>query len=268
MLVTNLCRYSFLLFLLLFLVGCGTDSEPSAHPPHSSTPTERVELMVSAAASLSDAMIEIKHAFETEHPTVIVTYTFGSSGKLATQIEQGAPSDLFLSASQTDMDRLQQHQLIVTPSRTNFTRNELALITRKDNPMEAHSFEAIASLPFTHLAIGEPESVPAGRYAMETLTHLLIWDSVKDKLVFASDVRQVLTYVESGNADLGIVYKTDVNASENVKVIGVASPKWHKPISYPGAILSTTSHQTTAQLFLDFVTGEKGQAILTKYGFE
>lgn len=257
--VTTLLRSSITFLLLFFLVGCGAGSSP---------PTKQAELLVSAAASLSDAMTEMKHAFELENPAIIVTYTFGSSGKLATQIEQGAPSDLFLSASQKDMDRLQQKNAILTQSRINFASNELALITQKESPSHITSFDALVSVPFTHLAIGEPESVPVGRYAKETLTHLEFWTEVKEKLVFASDVRQVLSYVESGNAEIGIVYTSDVKTSDKVKVLGVAKPEWHKPIQYPGAVLSSSTHQKEAQLFLDYIRSEKGQSILNAYGFQ
>ena len=129
------------------------------------------------------------------------------------------------------------------------------------------SFASISPEKVQHLAVGEPESVPAGRYAKETLQHLNLWDSLQNKFVFTNDVRQVLTYVESGNADLGVVYSSDVVVAKNVRVIDTAKAGWHNPIIYPGAIVSASRHSAEARAFLDFLTGSAGREVLKKYGF-
>jgi molybdate transport system substrate-binding protein len=256
---------------LLCAAGCAAQapSRQQTAPPPQQQPAQPAEttLMVSAAASLTDVLNELKPAFEREHPGLTVTYNFGGSGKLATQIEQGAPADVFLSASKQEMDRLEEKQLIAKDTRLDFAKNELVLITASSSPLALTSFEELGGDAIKHLAVGEPVSVPAGRYAKEALEHLKLWDGLSGKLVFGSDVRQVLTYVESGNADAGIVYASDAALSPNVKVIAAAKPEWHKPIVYPGAVVAASRQADTAKAFLDFLTSEKGKAILQKYGF-
>ena len=224
--------------------------------------------MISAAASLTDVLNELKPIFEDEHPSIELTFNFGGSGKLAQMIIQGAPSDVFLSASESDMDKLEVEDMILKDTRVNFAENELALIVNKNQPAKVSSFKEISSAGVEHLAIGEPESVPVGRYTKQVLERLDLWDSLQGSLVMSSDVRQVLTHVELGNADAGIVYASDVLRSEKVMIVATADSDWHDPIMYPGAVVSDTAHPDEAKAFLAFLTGEKGQALLHKYGFK
>lgn len=254
-------------FFLLLAACSTTQTAPHATEPEKPQASQ-VELMVSAAASLTDALNEMKPAFEAENPGTTLTFNFGGSGKLAQQIEQGAPSDLFLSASKKDMDALDQKQLIVKDTVQDITRNSLVLITNNSHPAAISSFEELNNPALAHIAFGEPETVPAGRYTKETLTSLKLWDSLTGKFVFGSDVRQVLTFVESGNADVGMVYASDAAASKNVKVLATAKPEWHKPIVYPGAVVTASQHPEAAKAFLAYLTSEKGKAILQKYGFQ
>lgn len=268
-------RFAFLfaaLLLVLVPIGCSssqgnnqpTAEQPAAQPAPSA---EKAELMISAAASLTDALNELKTSFETEHPNITLTYNFGSSGKLAQQIEQGAPTDLFLSASKKDMDKLQEKEQIVKDSRVDFAKNELVLIAGSNSTLAISSFEQIDPAKVQHFAIGEPESVPAGRYTKEVFENLKLWDKLKSKFVLGSDVRQVLTYVESGNADAGVVYSSDAVVAKNVKVLATAKPEWHKPIVYPGAVVAASKHQEEAKAFLAYLTSDKGKEVLKKYGF-
>lgn len=253
---------------MMWAAGCGAQtSDQQTAPQQPSAKPAETTLMVSAAASLTDALNELKTAFEREHPGVAISYNFGSSGKLASQIEQGAPADVFLSASKQDMDRLEEKQLIVTDTRVDFAKNELVLISSASSPLALSSFEELGDDAVKHLAVGEPTTVPAGRYAKETLEHLKLWDNLSDKLVFASDARQVLTYVESGNAEAGIVYASDAAISPKVKVIAAAEPEWHNPIDYPAAVIAASRQADTARMFLAFVTSDKGKAIFKQYGF-
>ncbi|WP_432776858.1 molybdate ABC transporter substrate-binding protein [Brevibacillus gelatini] len=250
----------------LLLGACSTaQTTPQATE---SARTEKTALMVSAAASLTDALDELKASFEAENPGTTLTFIFGSSGKLATQISQGAPSDVFLSASQKDMDGLEEKQLIVKETRQNFTGNALVLIADKDSTLAIPSFADLDKPEIKYIAVGAPETVPAGRYAKEALETLKLWDTLSGRMVFASDVRQVLTFVESGNADVGIVYSSDAAISKEVKVLATASPEWHKPIVYPGAVVSNSKHPDAAKAFLAYLTSDKGKAILQKYGFQ
>ncbi|MFC8686271.1 molybdate ABC transporter substrate-binding protein [Brevibacillus porteri] len=252
----------------LMLTACSTtQTAPQASEP-AKTETAKVELMISAAASLTDALNELKTQYETEHPGTTLTFNFGGSGKLATQITQGAPSDVFLSASKKDMDGLEEQQLIAKDTRQDFTKNSLVLIAGNTSAVAVSSFEELNNAAIKHIAVGEPETVPAGRYAKETLDTLKIWDSLSAQMVFGSDVRQVLTFVESGNAEVGIVYSSDAVASKNVKVLATAKPEWHKPIVYPGAVVSASKNPDAAKAFLAYLTSDKGKAILQKYGFQ
>jgi molybdate transport system substrate-binding protein len=256
--LTGRVRYLIIcLCLLLIPTGC-SNGESSG----------KVELMVSAAASLTDALQEMKAPFEAEHPNIALTFNFGSSGKLAQQVEQGAPSDVFISASEKDMDTLQDEGLIVDGTRVDFTANELVLITNKDKTLAVDSFKDIDSSTIGHFAIGAPESVPVGRYTKEVLDHLGLWEPLQNKMVLGSDVRQVLTHVEMGNADLGVVYSSDAKISDQVKVLAVADAEWHGPIVYPGAVVSETKKPEEAKAFLAFLTSDEGKEVLKKYGFK
>ncbi|WNC17091.1 molybdate ABC transporter substrate-binding protein [Brevibacillus brevis] len=252
----------------LLLTACsGSPASPGqASPPPAQT--EKTEIMVSAAASLTDALGELKPAFEADNPGITVTFTFGSSGKLAQQIGQGAPSDVFLSASAKDMDGLAEKQLIAPDTRQDFAKNELVLIANASSSIQLDSFEKLADPSLAHIAVGEPTAVPAGRYAKEVMDALKLGDALKDRLVYGSDVRQVLTYVESGNADVGIVYASDAAIAKDVKILATSKPEWHKPIVYPGAVVAASTHADAAKAFLSYLTTDKGKATLEKYGFK
>ncbi|WP_060208478.1 molybdate ABC transporter substrate-binding protein [Sporosarcina koreensis] len=255
----KLVSWLLLLMTMAISFGCSAEGNESA---------KKTELLISAAASLTDALDELKEVYESEHDDVTITLNMGSSGKLATQIEQGAPSDIFLSASQSDMERLSEKELVSGSSVVDFTKNSIVLIANKSTTDPLTTFEQLGDDAFEHLSIGQPETVPVGRYTKEVLEHLQLWTPLQNKLVMGSDVRQVLTHVELGNAEYGIVYSTDALVSDKVVVVAEADPAWHTPIVYPGAVVLDSKHPGTAQDFLDFVTGDEGKEILQKYGFK
>lgn len=256
---------SFILCLggLFLIIGC-TDGKMAGT---SKTEAEKVEVLISAAASLTEALTEVKSLYEEKNEGVTLTFHFGSSGKLATQIGQGAPSDVFLSASKKDMDSMQEQGLIVEDSRVDLAGNALVLITNADSTLDVTSFEDIDSSKIKHIAVGEPESVPVGRYTKEVFEYLGLWKPLKNRIVLSSDVRQVLTHVEMGNADLGMVYASDAFISDKVKVLSEANPDWHTPIVYPGAVLTDSKHQDASQAFLTYLTNAAAKEIMQKYGF-
>nr|WP_285853224.1 molybdate ABC transporter substrate-binding protein [Sporosarcina luteola] len=229
---------------------------------------KKKEIAISAAASLTDALTELKNVYEDEHDDVFITLNFGSSRKLATQIEQGATADIFLSASLDDMERLKEQGLINESTIVDFTENSLVLITNNVVQIPVSSYEQLGSAKSDHISMGEPDTVPSGRYAKEVLEHLQLWTPLQDKLVMGSDVRQVLTHVEMGNADYGIVYASDAWSSDKVTVVAVADSSWHSNIIYPGAVVSDSNYPAEAQDFLDLLSGKKGSAVLQKYGFK
>ncbi|MDW0109466.1 molybdate ABC transporter substrate-binding protein [Sporosarcina aquimarina] len=252
--------------LVVLLAGCSNHQKGTEGS--GTDPTEKVELHISAAASLTDALDDFKKTFEKEHENIELTFMYGGSGKLATSIDNGAPADVFLSASKKDMDTLEDKGLLDAGTRTDFTKNALVLIANEDSDSAVTSFDEINPSAFDHFVIGEPDSVPAGRYTKEVLEHLKLWGPLQDKLVLASDVRQVLTQVELGNADYGVVYSSDAFISDKVKVLAESDSSWHEPIVYPGAVLKDSEHTEEAQVFFDALQGEQGQEALAKYGFK
>jgi molybdate transport system substrate-binding protein len=214
---------------------------------------------------LQDALTDIKTSFEKGHPNVKITYNFGASGSLEQQISQGAPVDLFFSAAEDKFQKLVQDGLIEKKSGTDLLGNDLVLIVPKNSNKGIKSFENLTKAD--KIALGTPESVPAGQYGKETLENLNILSAVKGKVVYAKDVRQVLTYVETGNVDAGIVYKTDALTSPKVKIVATAEEKTHAPIIYPVGIIKNSSHSKEAALFYDYLQNSKSKGIFEKYGF-
>ncbi|MFZ5753250.1 MAG: molybdate ABC transporter substrate-binding protein [Bacillota bacterium] len=223
-------------------------------------------LTVSAAASLKDTMEEIKEIYAKENSKVEITYNFGASGALQQQIEQGAPADIFISAAPKQMDELQKKDLIVKDTRKDLLENKVVLVTPKDRRLIT-SFEDLGKKEVQKIAIGAPESVPAGKYAQDALTSLGIWNQIASKLVLAKDVRQVLTYVETGNVEAGIVYQTDAKISHKVQIAAVAPEKSHAPVVYPIAAIKSSKNMEQAQSFISFLASDKAKAVFEKYGF-
>jgi molybdate transport system substrate-binding protein len=225
-----------------------------------------IDLTVSAAASLQDALEAIKPIYETQKTEVEITYNFGSSGSLQQQIEQGAPVDIFISAAAKQMNALEEKNLLFPGTLRNLLKNQLVLIVSKDNTT-IQSFEDLGTDALTHIALGEPESVPAGKYAEEILTFYNILDAVQPKVVYAKDVRQVLNYVATGNVDAGIVYVSDAKSSDDVKVIATASEESHSPVVYPLAVLQDSANPEAAQELEEFLFTPQAQTIFKEYGF-
>jgi molybdate transport system substrate-binding protein len=224
-------------------------------------------ILVSAAASLKDALTEIKPIYQQSKSNININYNFGASGALQQQIEQGAPVDVFISAGKKQMDALEQKGLLVPGTRTNLANNRLVLIVPSNSNLGISNFSNLTDSKVKRIAIGEPRSVPAGQYAEQVLTKLNIYEQVKPKLVLANNVRQVLASVESGNADAGLVYASDAKISNKVKVAVVADEKYHSPIVYPMAVLKSSKNVDAAKAFVQFLSVDQAQNILQKYGF-
>jgi len=251
----------------VILLGCGTENNQDKEVDNARNDSEQQKLMVSAAASLTDAMDEITAKYEAEHPGIDLEFNFAGSGKLAQQIQQGAPVDVFISANESWMDTLIHDEEIDKSERLDVTGNRLVMITQNDTDIHYESFDEIDGSELDQIAIGNLDSVPAGEYSKEVLDRLEKWDELENQFVYAKDVRQVLTYVESGNADIGFVYESDALSSDNVKIITYADPEAHDEIIYPGAILSGSEVQKEGKKFLEYLISEEGQEILEKHGF-
>ena len=222
-------------------------------------------LTISAAASLQDAIVETEAAYRHVRAEISFTNNFGSSGTLAAQIDQGAPADIFISAAARPMDELQAKGLIAAGTRRNLFGNTLVLIAPLDSQLR--DFQGLTEKSIRLIALGDPASVPAGQYGRETLAALHLFDSLGAKLVLAKDVRQVLTYVETGNADAGLVYATDAQSSRKVRVVAEA-PAWtHEAIVYPAAVVKGSHSEAAARSFVDYLGTPAAQAIFVKHGF-
>ncbi|ALP38163.1 molybdenum ABC transporter substrate-binding protein [Paenibacillus sp. IHB B 3084] len=263
--------------IILLLSGCGTKQQldsnvGSAGQNGSSNQTssktaETIELTISAAASLTDALKEIQHSYESIHTGIKLNFNFGGSGALEKQIEQGAPSDLFLSASTKNMKSLVDQQLIDTKKQKTWLTNELVAVIPADGTMNIASVTDLTKKEVKKVAIGIPESVPAGNYAQEALTKAKLWDTLQSKLVQAKDVRQVLQYVETGNADVGFVYKTDALTSQKAKIAFEVDPKTYSPVEYPIGIVKASKHIQEAEDFYAYLQSQESLNIMAKYGF-
>jgi molybdate transport system substrate-binding protein len=228
---------------------------------------QQPQILVFAAASLTDALQEASAGYE-KTVQVTVKSSFDSSSVLARQIEAGAPADVFFSADTKWMDYLQSRNLIQAASRKNLLGNRLVLIAPAQSQIQlkiAPHFPLAAALGKERLATGDPDSVPAGRYARSALTTLGVWDEVAPKLARAENVRVALLYVARGEAPLGIVYASDALADKSVRVVDTFPADTHEPIVYPIAL--TTSAKSQAAAFVAYLAGPHGREIFVKYGF-
>lgn len=226
------------------------------------------EITVAAAASLSDALAEAGRVFQSQTGDT-VRFSFAASSTLAKQIEAGAPVALFFSADEDWMDYVDTRKLLIAGTRQDLLGNRLVLIEPAGNALQVDivaGFPLASLLGSGKLAMGEPGSVPAGKYGKEALTNLGIWESVSSKVVAADSVRSAMAFVQSGEAPFGIVYATDAASSKQVRVAGSFPLGSHKRITYPVALIKDQD-SPAARAFLKFVEGPDGRAIFTKYGF-
>lgn len=243
-------------------------TSPSASPATASpSPASTVELTISAAASLTDALKEIQTGYEASHRSVKLIFNFGASGTLQQQIEQGAPADLFLSAATKNMKALVDKQLVDAAKQTNLLANELVVVVPADGKIAIARESDLTKEDVKSIAIGIPESVPAGSYAKEALTNVKLWEELQAKTVQAKDVKQVLQYVETGNADAGFVYRTDALVSQKAKVAFAVDPKQYMPALYPIGIVKATKHAKEAEDFYAYLQTQEALNVFVKYGF-
>jgi molybdate transport system substrate-binding protein len=249
-----------LVSFLLLCVALGSRAAPVAD-------AQQQQLLVYAAASLTNAMEEIGTAYEKK-TRVAVKFSFDASSTLARQIEAAAPADVFFSADTDWMGYLQQRSLIKQASRRDLLGNTLVLIAPAGSRIQlkiAPHFPLAAALGDGHLATGDPDSVPAGRYARSALTALGVWNEVASRIVRAENVRTALSYVSRGEAPLGIVYGSDALVDKGVRVVDTFPANTHQPIVYPVA-LTRSAHGEAAD-FVAYLASAPARDIFIKYGF-
>ena len=243
---------SLALCLMLGAVGCSnsgsssssnSSSGASSDASSSKSSGKEIELKISAAASLQEAMVEIEKEFKQVNPDVKLTVNLGSSGTLMQQIQEGAECDVFISAGAKQMDTLVEDGTVEKDAVKTLLTNDLVLVAAKGEKVD--SLDALKTDDVEKIAIGDPESVPAGKYAKE-----------------------VLSWVQKGNADVGFVYLSDATGVDDVDVVLTTDEVTHSEIAYPIAVLKDSKQSDAAKQFEDFLLSDAGQAILEKYGFK
>ena len=225
-------------------------------------------ILVAAAASLKNAYEdELIPMFEEQYPGVTVEGTYDSSGKLQTQIEEGLEADVFMSAATKQMKALDEEGMIASDTIVNLLENKIVLIVSAGSDSKIDSFEKIGDA--ASIALGDPESVPAGQYAKEALTNLNVWDSIQDKVSFGTNVTEVLNQVAAASADAGIVYATDAASKADQVTVVAEAPEGslEKKVIYPVAVVKATTHEDAAKAFVDFLQTPEAIAVFESYGF-
>ncbi|SET99179.1 molybdate ABC transporter substrate-binding protein [Paenibacillus sp. NFR01] len=235
-------------------------------PEKEAQAAKKTQIVISAAASLQDSLDKIAATYEKQHPDIDLVFNYGASGTLQKQIEQGAPADLFFSAGDKQMKALVDEGLIA--ANKELLKNQLVLVVPSDSKPSLSTITQLTDKAFKKVAVGQPESVPAGQYAQQALITKKVWDTLQNKLVFGKDVRAVLSYVETGNADAGFVYKTDALTSKKVTIALTVGAYVHKAINYPVGIVKGSSHETQAKAFYDYVQTKAASDVFTGYGFQ
>ena len=247
--------------IFLMMVLAAMVSSPAVHAQ------QKQEIIVSAAASLRNAFLEIGEIYEKQ-TGVKPNFNFAASGVLQQQIETGAPVDVFASASQQQMDALQSKGLLLDETRQDFTGNSLVLIVPVGSRLNIKSFQDLVEARVRRIAIGNPKTVPAGQYAQDTLTALKLWDTLQPRFIPAENVRQVLDYVSRDEVEAGLVYASDaVIAEDKIRVVAEAPAGTHEVITYPIAVLKDSTNRAAALRFIELTQSRTGKSILARYGF-
>jgi len=267
--------------LLMVLAGCSNAETPPVTPePDEQTepetpvepeepeeePAEEVTILLAAAASLKNCIDgELIPMFAEKYPNITVDATYDSSGKLQAQIEEGADVDVFISAAMKQMNALDEQGLIKEGTKVELLENKIVLILPKDSQAEIASFEDI--LKAETIAVGDPESVPAGQYAKESFENLGLWEDVLAKASLGTNVTEVLSWVAAGSADAGVVYATDAASNPDVKVVAEAPEGSVSKVIYPIGIIDATTKLEAAENFAEFLQSAEALSIFEKYGF-
>ena len=234
---------------LLALIACGGERD----------------LLVFAATSLRDPLTEVSRKYE-EDSGVNVDLSFGASQSLAQQIASGAPADVFISAGTAPVEFLEEREIISNDGALRLLGNDLVVVMLEDSA-EIDSLGSLTSDAIKRLALADPSLAPAGAYAREALQSEGIWDDLQSRLLFGKDVRAAMTYVEVGNADAGIVYRTDARSSDSLDVVHTIEPTHHSAIIYPAAAINDSSNREDVAGYLDFLSSEDTIDVFRRFGF-
>ena len=225
------------------------------------------DLVVSAAASLTNAFKDVAQAYEKEHAGTKVILNFGASDVLLQQIVKGAPADVFASADQKAMDKAVEEKAVKPESRVDFAANQIVLIVPTDSKANITALKDLTRDDVKRIAYGNPASVPVGRYTQGALQAAGLWDAVQAKSVLAQNVRQSLDYVSRGEVDAGFVFATDAAVMPDKVKVAVRVPS-QTPVTYPIAVTARDTAAKEAKSFVAYVMSPAGQEILSRYGFQ
>ena len=230
--------------------------------------SQRAELTVSAAISLKDALDAIKQAYTSQAPGLSIAMNYGASGTLQLQIEQGAPVDVYISAAPKQIDTLKAKGMLLEGTRRDLLRNGIVLIVPEGSTLGISNFQDLLKPEVKRVALGEPVTVPAGRYcARSPHAPRNLRSGEREGGACEGCKAGASTYVETGDVDAGIVYTTDALSSSKVRIVAKAPANSHKPVIYPVAVIKTTKNPAAAKAFEDFLSSSQGRAIFEKYGF-
>ncbi|MEA4973854.1 MAG: molybdate ABC transporter substrate-binding protein [Candidatus Metalachnospira sp.] len=282
-----LCVLTSALLAMSLTVGCSTSKTETKTDTKTEDTKEAAtekgteatsQVIVFAAASMTETMNKIAEMYKEVDPSVEIVYNFDSSGTLKTQIQEGADCDIFISAAQKQMNQLDVTQdaeanpdkldFVNADTRFNLVSNSVVLVTPKGNPAGLTSFDEIGTDKVKLIALGNSD-VPVGQYSEEIFTYMKIWDSLNSegKITFGTNVKEVLAQVEEGAVDCGVVYSTDAATSDKVDVVATAPEGSHKAITYPAAILKTSKNAEKAKEFLDYLKTDDCTAVFKAAGF-
>ena len=223
-------------------------------------------MLVFAASSLTDSMEQLAEAYE-ERTGMRVDLSFGASNRLAQQISRGAPADVLVTAGVQPVDWLEGEGLVVEGSVRPLLTNRLVVVVRAGDQGRVSSLQELAD-EGGGLAIADPDLAPAGRYAREALVYWGLWDGLQSRLVFGANVRATLGYVESGNVEAAVVYRTEAAVSDGVAVVETMAEEAHAPIVYPAVVLEASDKEEQAAAFIEFLAGEEASQVFGRAGFE
>ncbi|MEN6390813.1 MAG: molybdate ABC transporter substrate-binding protein [Syntrophomonas sp.] len=256
-----------LVFIMALMMIMATLAACSNKEKAATTSAEPTNLLISVCPSLKGPLEELKVMYTSSKPDVQLTFNYGPSGSLKTQIEQGATADIFISQGKKEMDYLEQKNLLKAGTRVDLLSDELVLIVHKSNT-NINSFEDLVRPEVKKIGIGEAQTVPAARTAQQTLEKLKVWDKIQSKLVVGKDLMQITSWVEAGDADAGLVWNTIAITSNKVRVAATASPSIHEPVVLPAAVISSSKNSAAAEDFLKFLQSDQAMQVYAKYGFE
>lgn len=259
-------RISLILCMCILVFSFAGCSKSQTSTDINKDKVKEITITVAAAASLKNCMDEkLIPMFQEKYPEIKVQGTYEASGKLQTQIEEGAEVDVFMSAAMKQMESLNEKGLITENSIVELLENKIALIVPKGNKKGIKNFEDV--LKSDKIAIGDPGSVPAGQYAKEVFENLEIWDNVSEKASLGTNVTEVLTWVSEGSADAGIVYSTDAASNNKVEIAAIAQEGSVSKIIYPIGIVKATKNEESAKKFIEFLKSDEAIKVFESYGF-